>query len=94
MILQSAESAGRQSVEKNLKVEDFRSTQVFGSYFSATDRAPLPGEYKYMHSGAAALENIVVTFTALSQERPEELNQAVLGVVKSLALVPQQSLGR
>jgi len=42
----AAQSALSQAVEKSLPVQELRGGNAQGSYFSATDRAPKPGEFK------------------------------------------------
>jgi hypothetical protein len=63
------ESAARelapQSVEKEIKVEPFGSGGTRGYRICLTDRAPKPGEYKFMCEGMANNGSLVVQFTVL-----------------------------
>ena len=63
------ESAARelapQSVEKEIKVEPFGSGGTRGYRICLTDRAPKPGEFKFMCEGMASSGNHVVQFTVL-----------------------------
>ena len=59
-------TAKTQSVEKSLPIQSFGSGEVQGSYYSATDRAPKPGEFKYMTQGAMSVNGLPVAFTILS----------------------------
>jgi hypothetical protein len=86
LVATSAEQAATQSEEGSLKVENFSSESVFGSYFSATDKAPPPGEYKYMTQGVASFGNLVINFIALSHGDPDETRDVLLGILKSLKL--------
>ena len=54
------------AVEKALPVRELPPGRVYGSYFSATDRAPAPGEFKYMTQGVIAVQGLPVVFTILS----------------------------
>jgi hypothetical protein len=84
LVSASAEQAAAHSVEGNLKVESFSAGRVQGSYFSATDKAPKPGEFKYMSQGLAALGDLAVTFTALSHADPVGARDAMLAIAGSL----------
>ena len=66
LVESSANNAKTQSVEKSLPIQAFGSGGVQGSYFSATDRAPAPGEFKYMTQGAMSVSGLPVAFTILS----------------------------
>ena len=57
-----------QSVEKELPVESFKSGDTHGYQVCATDRAPKPGEYKYICQGIAAAAGKLVVFTVLYNE--------------------------
>ena len=61
----SAQEFLAQSVEKELPVEAFKNGDTHGYQVCATDRAPKPGEYKYICQGIAAAADKVVVFTVL-----------------------------
>ena len=48
---QSARMAKSQAMESELRVIEFQARSGEGFYFSATDRAPKPGEYKFITQG-------------------------------------------
>ena len=54
------------SVEKELPVLELNSDTVKGYYFSATDRAPRPGEYTYLIRGLILVGDRPISFTILS----------------------------
>jgi hypothetical protein len=62
----AANQAMSQSVEKSLPIQNFGSGKVQGNYFSATDRAPKPGQYKYLTQGSMSVSGMPVGFTILS----------------------------
>jgi len=66
-----ATQAKSQSVEKSLLVQSFGSGEVQGNYFSATDRAPKAGEFKYLTQGAMSVSGLPVAFTILSNGNPQ-----------------------
>ena len=88
MASRMASEASAQSVEGTLPVASFESGEVRGAYFSATDKSPPPGEFKYLSRGIAAAGGYAATFTALSHAEPEATRDAMLAVVKSLRVAP------
>jgi hypothetical protein len=54
--------------------------------FSATDRAPEPGGYLYMTQGAAAVGDLLVPFTILTNAGQKE---TVRGALKMIAAAEQ-----
>ena len=66
-----ASHAKPQAVEAVLPIKSFGSGEAQGHYFSATDRAPGPGEFKYMTQGALSVHGLPVAFTILSNGNPQ-----------------------
>jgi predicted secreted Zn-dependent protease len=64
----AAAKAQSQAVEEKLTLKEISGTDGRGYYFTATDRAPKPGEYKYILQGMLRLGNIVLAFTVLSND--------------------------
>ena len=62
----AANEAKSQSVEKSIPIQSFGSGNAQGNYFSATDRAPKPGEFKYLTQGSMSVSGLPVGFTILS----------------------------
>jgi len=73
-----ASSAKTQSVERSLPIQSFASGEVHGNYYSATDRAPKPGEFKYMTQGAMSVSGLPVAFTILSNGNAQEAVEPAL----------------
>jgi len=79
----SAHNASSQAVEKNIVVKQIEGPNV-GYYFTATDKAPPPGEYKYMSQGAFVVSELMGTFTILtSNPNSEVIGQAISMLGKS-----------
>lgn len=66
----AADAATARSVEREIPLRDFAGPGVHGAYFTATDRAPPPGDYARMAQGMAGFGEIVLAFTLLSNEDP------------------------
>ena len=68
------------AVEKQLVVNMLPGGNL-GYFYTLTDKAPGPGEYRYMTQGAVAVDDLFVTFTFLSNRRDDAQRSAVLGVL-------------
>lgn len=74
----AATEAKSQSVEKSLPIQSFSSGNVQGNYFSATDRAPKPGEFKYLTQGSMSVKGLPVGFTILSNGNAQAVVEPAL----------------
>lgn len=82
-VQKAADDAKAQAVEKTLPLVEFAGSSGPGFYFSATDKAPNPGEYKYMTQGMLKVSELTVTFTILTNDGQEQVTQNALGMLKS-----------
>lgn len=82
LVQESAERVKPQSVEHVINVVELTGTSGKGYYFSATDRAPKPGEYKYLTQGILAVGELTVTFTILTNDSQGEIARDALTVVR------------
>ncbi len=64
----AAEGAKSQAIEKVIEVKELKGSSGLGYYFSATDRAPAPGEYKYMTQGMIRIGGLIGAFTILTND--------------------------
>ena len=78
------------AVEKELRLIDLKGPEVEGCYYAATERAPKPGEHKYLYQGAVALRDVLVMFTVLFNNGAEREADTAIKMVRSLTLVPQK----
>ena len=78
-----AKKAEEQAIEKNIKIRSLAGGAGPGFYFQATDKAPAPGEYRFMTQGAMVLGDLVVTFTALTNDGEADIVAAALAMVAS-----------
>ena len=60
--------AQAKAVEPALVLQELRGGAVQGLYFTATDKAPKPGEYKTMTQGAFLARGMPVMFTILTND--------------------------
>ena len=83
MVEHAADDARAQSIEKSLAVKEFKSGAHVGYYFSATDRAPRPDEFKYMTQGMFGLGDMLITFTILTNDGYESVVPAALTMIRN-----------
>jgi hypothetical protein len=80
----AAKAAQPQAVEKVIEIKTLKGDSGAGYYFSATDRQPKPGEYKYLTQGIVPAGELVVTFTILSNDGEQATVDAALLLLKDL----------
>ena len=76
------DKARPQAVEHVITIREFRGTSGVGYYFSATDKAPKPGEYKVMTQGIFGVGNLIVAFTVLTNEGQQPIVDDALTMIK------------
>jgi len=86
LVEQSAKEASAQAVEPVLDLLPLRAAGGTGYYFSATDRAPKPGEYKFMTQGSLSFGHTVLMFTLMSNQEPEHYKSALLAMLTGARL--------
>ncbi len=74
----AANQAKMQSVESSLPIRSFGYGNVQGNYYSATDRAPNPGEFKFMTQGSMSVRGLPVGFTILSNGNAQAVVEPAL----------------
>jgi hypothetical protein len=78
----AAKTAASQSVEATLPLQELKGIEGRGFYFSATDRAPGPGEYKHLTQGIVRVGEIALAFTVLSNDGQEAVVKAALDMLQ------------
>lgn len=77
LVSNAARAAESQALEGHPEIMKVGSGQG-GYYFHATDKAPQPGEFKYMAQGAVQVGELLCTFTVLTDSaKPMVTNQAL-----------------
>jgi hypothetical protein len=82
-VQQAADKVKPSAVEQYLAVEDLKGAPGPGYYFSATDRAPKPGEFKYLTQGMLLVGDVVVAFSILTNDGQEKVREQALAMLKS-----------
>ena len=77
-VRRTADEAAKQAVEKTIEVKLLKGPANIGYYFAATDRAPKPGEFKFLNQGIVAVEDLLVAFTILTNDDQDAVVRAAL----------------
>ena len=76
-----AEEAGPQSVERTLMVKELFGKANRGYYFTATDSAPKPDEWKYLTQGIIRIGHIDLAFSILTNDGQDSVIKSALGML-------------
>jgi hypothetical protein len=70
-------------VEGVLPLQEIKGVDGRGFYFTATDRAPKPGEAKYLTQGIIRVGEISLAFTVLTNDGQEAVVRAALEMLRT-----------
>jgi len=82
-VQQAADKVKPSALEPYLPVEPVSGAPGPGYYFSATDREPKPGEFKYLTQGMLLVGDVVVAFSILTNDGQEKAKNEALAMLKS-----------
>jgi hypothetical protein len=80
----TAAEAQSSAVEKVLEVKALKGAGGAGWYFSATDRAPKPGEFKFMTQGIVPAGDLQIAFTILTNDGQSAAIKVALRLVQGI----------
>ena len=80
-VQQSADKIAQQAVEKTIEAKLLKGPTNIGYYFAATDRAPKPGEFKFLNQGMVAVDDLLVAFTILTNDGQDAVVTAALSML-------------
>ncbi len=83
MVQRAADTNQPNAVEKTLKLIFLEGSSGRGYYFSATDKAPEKGGYKFLTQGILLVDELTVTFAILTNDAKKEVESAALEMLKS-----------
>lgn len=78
----AADKVKPSAVEPILTAEALTGAPGPGYYFSATDREPKPGEFKYLTQGMLLVGDVVVSFAILTNDGQEKVKDEALAMLK------------
>jgi len=82
----SAQQLAAKAVEKQLSIRELIGPHCKGYYFSATDRAPAAGEWKYLTQGIVRVggtEGVDVEFDILTNDGQEAIAKTALDMIRN-----------
>jgi len=83
MVVSIANNLLSRAVEMTIPVHDLTGPDVHGYYIFATDRAPAPGEWKYLWQGMINIDGAPFAFTILTNDGQEAIAKAALELIRS-----------
>ena len=69
----SAAQAELQTLESEIQIQEMRGNTTRGYYFSATDKEPKPGGFKFMTQGMMRVGELAPIFTVLTNSGSEQI---------------------
>lgn len=69
--------------ETELELRGLRGPVCWGYYFSLTDKAPQPGEYKHLTQGALGTGDLLLSFTILANEAKSPVAKDAINMLRS-----------
>ena len=79
-----------QAVEKEIPIVEFKGKGGLGYYFEATDKAPKPGEFKYLRQGTLMVgDNRLLVFTILTNSRQEPVIRDAMQMLQGAVVAPR-----
>ncbi|MCX7142785.1 MAG: hypothetical protein NT123_17290 [Proteobacteria bacterium] len=79
----AADEATAHSIEKVLSPKEIAGASASGYYFSATDKAPKAGEFKYMAQGMLRVGDLALKFMALANDGAETALAETIEMLKT-----------
>jgi hypothetical protein len=86
-VQRAADDAKSQAVEGTLPLAEIEGASGTGYYFSATDKAPAQGDYKYLTEGMVQVADLTLAFTILTNDGQQQAKATALDMVKSATRV-------
>lgn len=82
-VAHALEVAKSTALEKDVAIEELAGMSASGYYFSVTDKAPKPNEYKFMTQGVLRVGSLAPIFTILTNDDTKSIAEDGLAVMKS-----------
>ena len=82
-VREAALGAQAQAVEETLEIRRLQGASGVGFYYAATDRAPLPEEFRFMTQGALQAGDLVLWFTILTNDGQDSVVADALALLQS-----------
>ena len=77
------------TAEGKIVLQEIKGVSHRGYYFSVTDKAPNPGEYRYMTRGAIGVGNLLLNFTILHRVKDSQAARDALSILREAKQSPK-----
>jgi len=77
------------TAEDKIVLQEIKGVSHSGYYFSVTDKAPNPGEYRYMTRGAIGVGNLLLNFTILHRVKDSQAVRDALSILREAKQSPK-----
>ncbi len=77
------------AVEPKIVLQEMKGVNNTGCYFSVTDKAPNPGEYRYMTRGAIGVGDLLLRFTILHRVKDSQAIRDALSALQEAKQSPK-----
>jgi hypothetical protein len=77
------------TAEGKIVLQEIKGVGHSGYYFSITDKAPNPGEYRYMTRGAIGAGNLLLNFTILHRVKDSQAVRDALSILREAKQSPK-----
>jgi hypothetical protein len=89
IVTSASRNALSKSVEMTIPVHDLTGPDARGFYFFATDRAPNPGEWKYLTQGMITIDGAPFAVTILTNDGQEAIAKTALELIRNASCHPR-----
>ena len=77
------------AAEAKIVLQEMKGINNIGYYFSITDKAPNPGEYRYMTRGSIGVGNLLLNFTILHRVKDSQAVRDALSLLREAKQSPK-----
>ncbi len=77
------------AAEAKIVLQEMKGVNNTGYYFSITDKAPNPGEYRYMTRGSIGVGNLLLNFTILHRVKDSQAVRDALSLLREAKQSPK-----
>jgi len=82
-------AARDQAIEKEIPVVEFAGKSGAGYYFEATDKAPKPGEFRFLRQGMLMVGDMLLAFTILADDRQAPVVRDAMQMLQGATHAPR-----
>ena len=88
-IEQGIKAIREQALEKEIPIIEFQGKSGAGYYYEATDKAPKPGEFKFLRQGMVMVGDLLVAFSILTNDRKDATMVDAMRMLQGAAHAPR-----